>query len=272
MPVAWWQRVLGGGRSEAPGGRAGPVSAGITVLHEAGVPLAGLVSLGVTRSGLEVFGLPASAQDLVPVWHQLRALHERSGLWPVLLGPDVGDMCMGLPEAMDDYDDAAVLGVATAMTDADLAELRAHWLAQSASDTDGPEFGELPRQVRATPAHFEVAEQDGLVALVPAVAGWQVPAILGWSGGVNYEMEPAEHAANLRDWSDRFGAELVSLTGGDQVLELLVTRPPREPAEALAAAWEQYAYCSDSVDQGVGSVTALAETQTGSHSWHFWWD
>ncbi|MGV8973601.1 MAG: DUF4253 domain-containing protein [Rhodoglobus sp.] len=291
-----WQRFLDSRRRETRNGKEGSIgglatpdpadgraggsvgervrseSAGLTVLADSGVELAGLVCLGVTPSGLEIVGLPAPAGDLVPLWHRVRALHERSGLWPVLFGPDVGDMCMTLLDAKDDYDDVDVLASVVAMTDSDLAELRARRRAGSGTDSEAPQFAELPSQMRAAPAHFQVADQDGHVALVPALAGWAVPAILGWSGGVNHEIEPAEHAATLRDWSDRFGAELVSLTGGDQVLELLVAKPPHGPEEALSVAWEQYVYCPDAVDQGVGSVTSLAATQVVSHSWYFWWD
>jgi hypothetical protein len=37
-------------------------------------------------------------------------------------------------------------------------------------------------------------------------------------------------------------------------------------------ALEQYRYCPDIVDQGVGSIHDLAATQVPSSSWYFWWD
>jgi hypothetical protein len=40
----------------------------------------------------------------------------------------------------------------------------------------------------------------------------------------------------------------------------------------MALAWEQYWYCLDIVDQGVGSVSALAATLLNSTYWYFWWD
>jgi hypothetical protein len=45
-----------------------------------------------------------------------------------------------------------------------------------------------------------------------------------------------------------------------------------DPRAAAEAAVEQYAYCPDGVDQGVGSLSALAAGQVRSPSWYFWWD
>ncbi|UZN03727.1 DUF4253 domain-containing protein [Cellulomonas sp. S1-8] len=230
--------------------------------------------LGVTGSGVEVRGFAAPAGDLVAWWHRLRDEHPASGLWPVLLGSDLGDLAAALtPESRDDYDDAAELRRATAMSTADLVALRAQRHARYADlDVDDtPPGDEPPPVVRRHAPTFTAAEQDGLVALVPATHGWQVPVILGWEGGVNYDMEPVDHGVVLRDWHERFGAELVSLTG-DQVLEVVVRRPPTTPAEAHAVAREQYAYCGDVVDQGVGTIRELAQDQVGSGSWYFWWD
>lgn len=49
-------------------------------------------------------------------------------------------------------------------------------------------------------------------------------------------------------------------------------RPPTEPADVARTAEEQTDYCTDIVDQGVGTTTALAEEQVYSHTWFFWWD
>lgn len=233
--------------------------------------------LGVTRSGVEVRGFDAPADELVAWWHRLRAEHAATGLWPVLLGDDApSDMWSALtPE--DDYDDDAQVRRATAMTLQELRAVREQRLAgwrdeESEDDEDEARPGDHePRTVERRAPVFTVAEQDGVVALVPAAHGWQVPVILGWQGGVNYELDPVDHGVVLRDWEDRYGAELVAMSC-DQVLELLVDRPPTTPAEALAVAREQYDYCGDVVDQGVGTIEALAREQAGSASWYFWWD
>ena len=128
-----------------------------------------------------------------------------------------------------------------------------------------------PQPLRPQPERLDTTTRDGYVGLVRATHGWQVPALLGFLGGVNYDQEPWLPTQVMRSWDDRFGTELVDLTDA-QVLELLVARPPSEADEAHAVALEQYAYCGDVVDQGVGDVWSLAAEQVCSPSWYFWWD
>ena len=55
-------------------------------------------------------------------------------------------------------------------------------------------------------------------------------------------------------------------------IELHVARSPRTRDDALALAYEQYAYCSDIVDQGAGTLEALAAVLVHASVWFFWWD
>jgi len=49
---------------------------------------------------------------------------------------------------------------------------------------------------------------------------------------------------------------------------------PVAPENAAARAVEQYAYCSDIIEQGGPgmSVSRLADSLRKSHIWYFWWD
>ncbi|MBB2922418.1 DUF4253 domain-containing protein [Cellulomonas cellasea] len=269
--MSWWKRTSSGERASAGPGIGTPGAPGA---GQRGAPgpraLPPLELLGTTRSGREVRGFRAPAAELVPWWHELRTQHATTGLWPVLLGPDVGDVVSAFWDH-DGYDDALELDRATRATTADAAAARAARMDPD-DDEDPDEVDDAPpRRLKPERARFTVADTDGLVALVPAEHGWQVPAVLGWIGGCNDDVDVVEHVVTLRDWHARFGAELVSLSD-DQVLELLVARPPTTPDDALAVAREHYAYCPDVVDQGVGSLTVLAEGQVASPSWYFWWD
>lgn len=274
--MTWWRRLVRGGPDATEGdggGSASPRTAPADGPRTPAGPVPELRLLGVTRSGVEVHGFRAPARELVGWWHRLRAEHPATGLWPVVLGAELGDLAAALgPDTRDDYDDAAELRRAEALSLGDLQALRAERRARYGGDVDDEPPGDsAPRTVRSSAPYFTAAARAGLVALVPAAHGWQVPVVLGWEGGVNYGVEPVDHGVVLRDWHERFGAELVSLTD-DQVLEVLVHRPPTAPAEALDVAREQYAYCPDLVDQGVGTLSALARDQVGSRSWYFWWD
>jgi hypothetical protein len=58
----------------------------------------------------------------------------------------------------------------------------------------------------------------------------------------------------------------------DQHHEILVAIMAGDAAEARRLASEQYAYCGDIVDQGIGTVDALGASLVGSIVWYFWWD
>ena len=126
-----------------------------------------------------------------------------------------------------------------------------------------PEREPFASWVRLRAAH----DQTGLIQ---AHQGYEVPGLLSWSGAVNYDFDAAHHVAVLRYWHERYGAELVTLTG-DQI-ELLVARPPRDPATIAQLAVEMLGYCPDLDVLGTGMVAVLASEVVPRRSWSFWWD
>jgi hypothetical protein len=138
------------------------------------------------------------------------------------------------------------------------------------------DVGEWPAQVADAP---ELTTSEDIltgkphrqcfIVIFPARHGWEVPAYANW-GGWNENPEPAFHVAALKSWQDRYGAELVGMSG--DVMNLRVAKRPATREEALGLAREHYAYCADIVDQGVGTLSALAATYLKSRWWFFWWD
>jgi hypothetical protein len=107
------------------------------------------------------------------------------------------------------------------------------------------------------------------IVVLPTGEGASVPAYLGW-GGWNTNPPAEYHVAALRSWRTRYGAELVGVSS--DVMNLKVSSRPATRDEALALAREQYEYCSDIVDQGDGTLAALASMLMSSDWWYFWWD
>jgi hypothetical protein len=107
------------------------------------------------------------------------------------------------------------------------------------------------------------------IVLVPAEHSYEIPAYLSW-GGWNACPAPDYQVAAFRSWHQRYGVEIVGI-GGD-VINARATRRPTTREEALALAREQYAYCSDIVDQGVETLSLLAATLMADDWWYFWWD
>lgn len=107
------------------------------------------------------------------------------------------------------------------------------------------------------------------IALIPTDDPTAIPAYMHW-GNWNECPSAAYHVAALRLWRDRYGAELIGLAA--DVMNLRVSRRPATREEALELARAQYVYCNDIIDQGVGSLRALAAGLMASYWWFFWWD
>lgn len=218
-------------------------------------------------------------------WQRLRAAGR--GV-PVVIG---GDEALERIADQFSMDDPAVAGVALpgvppprapAAILADAARLRrpvdlAKWNgAYRPEDLTAPE-GTWPTLTSADLPNLSVATDltknrplDRVhLLLLPATESWQVPAYLRW-GGWNACPPPEYHVAALRSWHGRYGVELVGIDG--DTMNLRAARQPSSRAEALALAREQYRYCPDIVDQGVGSLNALAATLMATDWWFLWWD
>jgi hypothetical protein len=202
------------------------------------------------------------------LWRRLRDVHDRTGLWPLMLGDD-SDLAGLVHNFGLDPDAEIARGLAM-----DLAARMAQWRTEATEFADEGE--DVPPRGEATglrpPAEdvFYLAERPGWLGLLAADAGYLVPGLVTWVGAANYDIEPADHVAMLKRWHDQYGAELVGL-GGD-VIELWVPRPPTDQASIMAVAEEQYWYCQDVIDQGVLTLDALAAVQVPARRWYFWWD
>lgn len=107
------------------------------------------------------------------------------------------------------------------------------------------------------------------IAKVPTPNPFEIPAYLRL-GGWNECPSTGDHVAVWRYWQEKYGAEILCATG--DVIEAIVQHPPKEKEDCYRLAREQFAYCSDIVTQGVGSIDALASTLRDAKYWYFWWD
>jgi hypothetical protein len=236
----------------------------------AGDPVAALAAAGVVlpgggvpvqpAPGLSVWSVPVAGAAAVELWGRVRAVHPSTGLWPVLAGPSTAETT------------AATLGETT---DPPVASDGLAWLTARAADPDAGLTG-VARRSYVQRRSVEPAELLPVLTgefdrmwLVPAPVGWLVPGLLGWNGAVNNDVLGDDHATVLRRWAGAWQAEVLGL--GSDVLTLRVHTPPVTPEQALAAAAEAYLYCPDAVDQGTGTLDALAEQMT-QPAWQFWWD
>jgi hypothetical protein len=235
--------------------RAELAAAGIAIIDEG--------ELGEPDRAVPYLLVPGSAA--LDAWRALRARAAALGGWPVLLGHP------GELELIEEGLGAGATPVAETLRAA--GELGGSWTVDEeagAGDETIPGDAE-PHHGFSIPYDASTGAPHRAVALawIAGARPWEVPAHLAW-GGWNACPAAEEHVATLRRWHDRWGAELVGLTG--DVMEVAVTRPPADDDAALQLAREHYAYCAEIVDQGVGTVGALAGSLRGATSWSFWWD
>ena len=130
----------------------------------------------------------------------------------------------------------------------------------------------LPRT--GVPVAVPAAGSDPLAAARLGLVRCQRPAdavaVAGWLGAINVT-GPAEVAAVLRSWEERFGAVLAGL--GFDTLTLLVPHPPVDERQAAPIAAEIAALCPDALWQGPATTIAgLARTLVGQPVWRLWFD
>lgn len=210
--------------------------------------------------------------EALATWERLR--REGKG-WPVIVGNDED-----LARLVDGFGANAETSPAAILAAAGKVRLPGDLEKQFAEEYGG----EAVAEEGAWPAPGK-AEQPGLtlasdiltgkpharvhIVQLPTTDGSEAPAYLRW-GGWNACPAPELHVALLRQWKQRYGAELVGLSG--DTMNLRVARHPASREDALAVAREQYLYCVDIVDQGVGALRPLAASLMESDWWFFWWD
>jgi Domain of unknown function (DUF4253) len=137
-----------------------------------------------------------------------------------------------------------------------------------------PHLGTWPSKPESLDGPSVASDHNGpkrkvYIGLIETDDWTTIPAHLrygGWDA-----CPPAEyHVAALRSWRDRYVAELVGLDS--HKMDVRVTHRPQSRAEALDLAHEHYAYCSDIVDQGFGTLAKLAACLMANDWWGFWWD
>lgn len=224
--------------------------------------------------GVPWVAFPSTGADAVAWWRRLRRTSQHTGLWPLLVDPELAayrwpePVGAGTPgqrlERAAAVDPVAVLNPGGMTLDALDEDERRDLLDRWPDDPFRIERLRMPfaRDGQARPVS---------VTLVAAEHGWHLPALLGF-GGWNECPPPEVHSAVLRYWQQKYGTELVCL--GDSSIELWVARPPGTRLDALGFAWEYASWCADSVDAmyEADDVVGLAGSLIDAGIVVAWWD
>ncbi|MEM9295692.1 MAG: DUF4253 domain-containing protein [Planctomycetota bacterium] len=252
----------------------------------------GLGDVGVLRAALGGEGVPAASvsplftAELGPVmgmrmpgggkalaaWRKASAVLGGKGWTPVLLGatPSVA-------ESVKRWSSAPPLA-SLALDRADRLDVLS-WLAsvRDPAACEPPARGDWPSESEiAHPVVLSVSDpvthqalSDLVMAFLPIAEASCAFAWLGF-GGWRPCPDPSMHVAVARYWQRVWGAVPISITA--DVVEYVVPNPPATREQAVALALEQYRYCPDIVEHGVGTIESLAATLMRAQTWYFWWD
>jgi len=221
------------------------------------------------------------------LWASLRRVHEKSGLWPVLIRPSrpgdytpwtTGEVC---PEPVAEIGRRDVGAI-----------LRDLWTDRAAGIAGDSEFRELAPYGRDWPGlavavggagllrqdageaadKFVLENDDGTsrIMLIPAIRSADVVTAMGWRGPAGLtRTSVASLSAVVRSWEERFGVRLVQV--GFDSMFLTVANPPvtQEHAERVAA--EHFAFCPDNIIQGPGTIGRYAAKIRRLPCWGFFW-
>ena len=233
--------------------------------------LRGLKEL-VGHHGTTLFWFTVPGEKALAVWKDLRDKAPQLSYWPVIFGD---------PKHLQRFAELVVSNHATppqeTLQAAAKLDVQEFLERRTEEFSDEHAHGQWPPSIQAmgdfTLPRNILKQGEFLksvdIGIVPAKHGWEVPAQICFGGWNDCPM-PEEQVAVLRYWNETYGAELVGAS--NDVLELRVARRPSSKEEALRLAQEQFWFCYDIVDQGVGTIENLAATLLVSDIWYFWWD
>lgn len=110
--------------------------------------------------------------------------------------------------------------------------------------------------------------EELILAKIPTDKPWEIFAWLPF-GGWNECPDYSVMIAVAKYWYGKYHAVPAVMT--HDVLEFTAF-PVKDRSAAIGLALEQYAFCTDIVDQGVQTIEVLADSLTKSSVWSFWWD
>ena len=110
---------------------------------------------------------------------------------------------------------------------------------------------------------------DLILAKIPTSKPYELALYIPM-GGFNDCPNPEVQVSVFKYWYDKYKA-YPAVVGYD-TFEIFVENKPQNKDDAIKLAFEQFAFCSDIVSQGIGDISLLAGMLLKSDIWYFWWD
>jgi hypothetical protein len=223
-----------------------------------------------------VYVLPTDPHQTLSVWEKLRALTEKIGHYPVILGNKDN---VGRHWGHREWAENPEAGLAVAM-----GYRVKEWFDKEWQDMFKPGYaipqlkeedfhGEWPEKAIPTTRHTVPHQYldppvTQYIGFLETTASWKVPVCLSF-GGWNDCQRPELQAAIHRYWQEKYQTEIVEI-----LFDWLVCRvgkPVTTQEAALELAREHRVYCSDNFNFGE-TLEFYGAHLINSTYWSFWWD
>ncbi len=239
------------------------------LFHQYGMKMSSFLPSVAFEDGLSYQVEVQSSNDLT-TWQTLRSLVDVTGYWPVLTSRSLEDIMESQSgERRPPYE----------IIDEGLRLNAENWVHQSIEAYRSFYHHDVPRgkwpnttppMSSSTTGGTQAPRFEPLI-LLPTTEGWRVPAYLNFGGWNGCPSAPA-HVCMMKHWQEHYGAEIMFM--GSDTVAMDASRPPQDRESALRLAWEQFAYCSDTIGvaPGIQTLEDVAAKLLNASVWGFWWD
>ena len=245
----------------------------VALFQQYGMRMSSLLPSVAFEDGLSYQGEVQSRNDIM-TWQTLRSLVDVIGYWPLLTHRSLEDIM--------EYQ-SGKRRPPHEIIDEGLGLNAENWVPQSIEEYRSFYHHDVPRgewpdktQGKTTPKNSSTTKENETprfepFILLPTTEGWRVPAYLNFGGWNGCPYSPAQ-VCMMKHWQEHYGAEIMFM--GSDTVAMYVSRPPQDRESALRLAWEQFAYCSDTIGvaPGIETLEDLAAKLLNSSVWGFWWD
>ncbi|GAA2613364.1 hypothetical protein GCM10010304_77490 [Streptomyces roseoviolaceus] len=261
-----------------------------TLAAELGVRAEQVRKARTPRGGV-LLGFRCEPGACLGVWRRARERYGTTGLWPFITHTSPAEWEWADAPG-DSHDEKRRQSIIDRLMELQANELltEAEWfkppqghpspaldledLARRLTDASPEAETRAPRSAESLLSTF-FAEPPEWICLVPTEDPPGLPELLDAPDTPNHTPFPGrealsyrDHANVLREWHDRYGAEICYLDTHEVLLS--VEHPPSAPSETARVAIEHYAYCPD-LDQVIGGLPEVV-LQVPTRTWFFWWD
>ena len=238
----------------------------------------------ISLANFDVFHIKIPGNEALNAWEYFRATAVETGMWPLVLGR-YQDVVQGGHEIIDVNIEKTESGIENLELDKWFEHRK-----EETSDSSLPKSNVWPEKpfkndLFTIPLQATGKPWDWIsIAFFPLKFPWEVAFFLDdptgkktWASEPRFEKQVL-HAAMMKRWHERFGAEIVGHSSSTK--ELSVSRKPETKTEAVELAWECYYYAPDIFyDQNIlheehqyECIEDFAASLMESDIWWIWWD